>query len=383
MAIGHRQRLRDRFMKKETEALTDQALLELLLTYAIPQKDVYPLAEKLISEFGSVQAVLDAEPQRLVKLTGIKEYTVVLIKLVDFMARKYLITGETEPDEKLKQAFQQSLEETPLPFIVPSTRVADANRSVYVKPTSRCGTMLFSKSMLKEAIEVLPYLPEVEDINEIRDYLNKNLPYNSEQTRKSRTSDIIRRMFPNGNADNALRNFARLFPERQTLRDICFYRFCQAEPLMQEVFQDLILPAMSSGELKRKTISAYLKERYPDAGVINDCSQAIVSAMVASGLAKSTRETITFTYRDIQLPSFAFILHSEFPEPGIYDLNEVENGLSFRMMLWRPDRVLPSIYELRNRGILPKISEIDSIRQFSTRLSLEQLVRIMADEEVF
>ena len=39
--------------------------------------------------------------------------------------------------------------------------------------------------------------------------------------------------------------------------------------------------------------------------------------------------------------------------------------------------------ELRNRGILPKISEIDSIRQFSTRLSLEQLVRIMADEEVF
>jgi hypothetical protein len=52
-------------------------------------------------------------------------------------------------------------------------------------------------------------------------------------------------------------------------------------------------------------------------------------------------------------------------------------------MLWRPDRVLPSIYELRNRGILPKISEIDSIRQFSTRLSLEQLVRIMADEEVF
>lgn len=383
MAIGHRQRLRDQFMNRENENFTDQFLLELLLTYAIPQRDVCPLAERLISEFGSLQAVLDAEPNRLVKQTGIKEYTVVLIKLVDFIARKYSIGGETEPAEKPNRVFQPSLDEMHYPAPVPSSRVADANRSTYAKPTSRRGTMLFSKSMLKEAIEVLPHLPESEDINEIRDYLRKNLPYNGEQTRKTRASDIIRRMFPNGNADNALRNFARLFPERQTLRDICFYRFCQAEPLMQEVFQELILPAMSSGELKRKIISAYLKERYPDAGVINDCSQAIVSAMVAGGLAKSTRDTITFTYRDIQLPSFAFILHSEYPEPGIYDLNEVEEGLSFRMMLWRPDRVLPSIYELRNRGILPKISEIDSVRQFTTRLSLEQLVRLIADEEVF
>lgn len=35
---GHRQRLRDRFLAGETEAYTDAALLELLLTYAIPSR---------------------------------------------------------------------------------------------------------------------------------------------------------------------------------------------------------------------------------------------------------------------------------------------------------------------------------------------------------
>ena len=47
-ADGHRQRLRERFLVRESGALTDEALLELLLCYAIPQRDVQPLAKRLI-----------------------------------------------------------------------------------------------------------------------------------------------------------------------------------------------------------------------------------------------------------------------------------------------------------------------------------------------
>lgn len=46
---GHRQRLKERFLAGEQRALGDEALLELLLTYAIPQKDVRPLAERLLA----------------------------------------------------------------------------------------------------------------------------------------------------------------------------------------------------------------------------------------------------------------------------------------------------------------------------------------------
>ena len=53
---GHRQRLRERFINGEAGSRSDEALLELLLTYAIPQKDVQPLAKQLISEYGSLSS---------------------------------------------------------------------------------------------------------------------------------------------------------------------------------------------------------------------------------------------------------------------------------------------------------------------------------------
>ena len=56
---GHRQRLRDRFVKGEGESRSEEALLELLLTYAIPQKDVQPLAKRLAwRDFLAIRAAL-------------------------------------------------------------------------------------------------------------------------------------------------------------------------------------------------------------------------------------------------------------------------------------------------------------------------------------
>ena len=45
---GHRERLRARFRDAGPDALADYELLELVLFRAIPQRDVTPLAKKLI-----------------------------------------------------------------------------------------------------------------------------------------------------------------------------------------------------------------------------------------------------------------------------------------------------------------------------------------------
>ncbi len=62
--------------------MTDASLLELLLTYAIPRQDVAPLAGRLLEKFGSLSAVLAAEPSALKACAGIKENSLVLLKLV-------------------------------------------------------------------------------------------------------------------------------------------------------------------------------------------------------------------------------------------------------------------------------------------------------------
>jgi len=79
---GHRQRLRQRFLTGGPGALQDYELLELLLTFAIPYSDVKPLAKRLIDHFGSFNHVFDAAPEALMEVTGLREYSAVLIKLV-------------------------------------------------------------------------------------------------------------------------------------------------------------------------------------------------------------------------------------------------------------------------------------------------------------
>jgi len=68
---GHRKRLRERFLSGETDARSDEALLELLLTFAVERKDTKPLAQELIKIFGSLSQVLSASAGDLNKIKGL------------------------------------------------------------------------------------------------------------------------------------------------------------------------------------------------------------------------------------------------------------------------------------------------------------------------
>ena len=80
----HRKRLRERFLKSGLAGFHDHEILELLLTYAIPQKDVKPTAKELLRKFGNnLASVLDAPIDALQReVNGIGEYTAILINFV-------------------------------------------------------------------------------------------------------------------------------------------------------------------------------------------------------------------------------------------------------------------------------------------------------------
>ena len=87
---GHRERLRKRYFSSGLEAFHDHEALELLLTYAIPRKDVKPLAKILLAKFGSLGNVLSANPEDLSEVKGIKDHSVALIKLTAEMTKSIL-----------------------------------------------------------------------------------------------------------------------------------------------------------------------------------------------------------------------------------------------------------------------------------------------------
>ena len=361
---GHRQRLRENFVRGEEISRSEEAILELLLTYAIPQKDVQPLSKLLIDHFGNIDAVLSADIQDLCKVQGIKESSAVLIHLVNKIRTKY------PSSPAAKKSFRQE----------PVTRQAelipryDHKEDRPAKPKTRKRTGIFGKAILKEAIEILPRLPDTESIPEIRRFLVSNLHFSAEQTRQRYANYITQRMFPNGAADRALRLYARKYEGLQELRDACFYRFCKAEPLMIDVISEILLPAIGVGKIKRRRIHDYLSEHFPESKSIADCAKAIVDALSASGIVQADRTQLSFAYREISPRSFAFVLHSEFPEPGMHDLIKLEQNRHVLALLWNPTRILPTLYELRNLELISKISEIDNVRQFTTKWRLEEAV---------
>jgi len=80
--LGHRKRLRQRFMTGGPDALADYEMLEMVLFSAIPRGDVKPLAKSLLKRFGSFAEVISASPERLAEVKGIGEAGIVAIKLV-------------------------------------------------------------------------------------------------------------------------------------------------------------------------------------------------------------------------------------------------------------------------------------------------------------
>lgn len=89
---GHRERLRKRFITQETQEFDESRLLELLLAYSIPRKDVYPLALKLLAKFGDLDNVLNASVDELCTVNGIGEITAILLKLPNALTYKAKIS---------------------------------------------------------------------------------------------------------------------------------------------------------------------------------------------------------------------------------------------------------------------------------------------------
>ena len=79
---NHRARAREGFLANGIDTLSEHRSLELLLFYAIPQRDVNELAHRLLDAFGSLQAVLDAPPEALTAVKGLGAHGASLMAAV-------------------------------------------------------------------------------------------------------------------------------------------------------------------------------------------------------------------------------------------------------------------------------------------------------------
>ena len=86
---GHRHRLKSRYVYRGAEKLSDEELLELMLFYAVPQRDTAPLAAALLNRYGSLSAMLYAPKEHLMEVDGINEHSAILLSLFTDVSRIY------------------------------------------------------------------------------------------------------------------------------------------------------------------------------------------------------------------------------------------------------------------------------------------------------
>ncbi len=87
---GHRERLRERFLRSGVEGLADYELVELVLTLAIPRRDVKPTAKNLIRRFKSLRGIMDAPIEELEQVEGMGHVAATALKIIRSSSESYL-----------------------------------------------------------------------------------------------------------------------------------------------------------------------------------------------------------------------------------------------------------------------------------------------------
>lgn len=89
-SYGHRQRLKEKFLKGGLKAFLDYEIVELLLTLGMPRRDCKAQAKEAIKKFKTLREVLEADEEDLQKIKGIGPHNVFGIKLIQEVSRRFL-----------------------------------------------------------------------------------------------------------------------------------------------------------------------------------------------------------------------------------------------------------------------------------------------------
>ena len=96
--LGHRQRMKEKYLSKGIEVLSDHEKLEMLLYFTNKVKDTNAMAHGLIKEFGNLDNVFKADIEYLTNVKGVGKETAFLINFVSEI-KNYLVRNQYKYDK--------------------------------------------------------------------------------------------------------------------------------------------------------------------------------------------------------------------------------------------------------------------------------------------
>jgi len=234
---------------------------------------------------------------------------------------------------------------------------------------------VYAKDLADQALKHIPKLSGCQSIEDIRTYLTDNLRFNSQATRRRNANYLISRFFPGEVVRHDVTAFAAAAEGKQALGEALFYLTGRTEKIVSLVAEEVVFPSLTEGGVSRTRIRDYVQARFPNSKSASEVGSAIVGTYQTYGIGSASRTRLNVVLREGCLASFAYILHLEFPEPGMHAFDKMFDGPMHRWLLWDQQWMVQQLYRLREVGLLSKVSEIDRLRQFTTKYTLADVMQ--------
>lgn len=352
--VGHRERLRKRY-RANPHKLSEVERLELLLTYCMPRRDVVGISRALLSRFENLWEVISAPESELEQVPGIGEAT-----LTFFLLLKSLINQKSDDVINMNQKKPSSSQLDIFELIPPVEKTAPTI-------TKKQKMRVFANDEISNSLEMLPKAASFQSLEAYKQFLVDKLPYNAAETRIRRANYILERFYPDGVLNVPLTYFTANCSSKSDLKSVVFYHILKAEPIAAKVAEELIWSALPLGRIEREQIREFVLGYLPEAGLSSQKNmlRSLFYTYKLLDVGSVMDTTLRFQIHNGTLEGFLYLLTSEFPEPGIYSFEALFSSPVHRWMLWDREWLQLQLYNLQDFGILPKVSEIDTVRQFS------------------
>lgn len=381
-----------RFLHGEAFSRTDEALLELLLTYGIPRQDVQPLAKILLSRFGSLRQVLAADPAVLRSVDGIEDYVTALLKLVDHISQ----AGDCSlaPRELQNQVDSEAIPAHPEPLLARNTPGAgrttiplaqsemplnlpgQSEFPLGPKAQVNRGQKTIQDVLLVEGLLALKVAHEANNWEEFEDILKKRLGQNSMETRRRYAQSIMRWFFPDG-LTGFLPRVWKAYQDEAMAFDLLRWSYLNEEPLMGGCVAEALFPCQNGLAIPPTYFDKYLQDRLGEAPPEKTRERLKINLKRIGFLERARSKPDRLLPVIPQKTSLLLLVHHLFAAKAV---RTVELRNLFTNPFWKylgyksEDAVRDVFREADSAGLIGKYVVADQLEAVTTCLTLDQFL---------